>query len=287
MANVTFASPNRIDEAALSGGSWQPTLPLANLKTRTLSQLARSTNVQLASTRFDADLGQSRFIGALALVGHNISVQGQVRITLADTQANLTNAPLYTSGWVACWPAGTIPQELLEWEEDNFWLGTLTAESRAAFQAPFVHLFGRTIARWLRVEINDTTNQDGYIQLGRAFFSDVWQPVMNMSYGSGLAYEDKSSVEEALGGNEFFYSRRKARITRLTLDWLTADETYVRLLDMQRLLGVTGELLLVPDAEDVSNQVRRAYLGRLARLTPLERISHGVFRTQLEIKELL
>lgn len=287
MANVTFAYPNRIDEAIVTGGSWLPALPLANLKSRILSQVARSTNAQLGSTRFDVDLGQGRFIGAMALIGHNISVQGKVKITLADTQANLITAPIYVSGWVDCWPAGIIPQELLEWEEDNFWLGTLTAEARAAFQSPFVHLFGRTIARWLRVEISDTTNPDGYIHLGRAFFADVWQPVMNMSYGSGLAYDDKSSVEEALGGNEYFYARRKARTTRLSLDWLRADEIYARLLDMQRLLGITGELLLVPDADDIANQVRRAYLGRLARLSPLERVSHNVFRAQLEIKELL
>jgi hypothetical protein len=287
MANVTFAYPNRTDEGTLSGGAWQAGLPLANLQDRTLSKVARSTDTALASTKFDLDLTQARWIGALALVGHNVSVLGKVRITAADSQANLSAAPIYSSGWIDCWPAGVIPQSLLEWEDDNFWLGTLSAEARAAWQAPFIQTFGRQIARWWRVEIDDTTNADAYVHIGRLFLADVWTPTMNMSYGNGLALEDKSNVEEALGGNEYFYAKRKARLTRLSLDWLGADEIYARLLDMQRLLGITGELLLVPDADDTANQQRRAYLGRMARLAPLDHASLNVYRTQLEIRELL
>lgn len=285
MSNITFGYPNRTDEATLSGGSWNASLPLANLKNRILAKVARTVDTLLASTKFDIDLGQSRFIGALALVVHNISVSGKVRLRGSNVADFSTT--VYDSGWVNVWPVGMIPQDLLEWEDDNFWLGTLAAEARAGYQSPYIHLFTRVSARYWRPEIDDTGNSDGYIHIGRLFIADVWTPATNMSYGLSLGYEDHSQIEESLGGTEYFDTRKKSRITKLSLDWMDSVEAYSRLLEMQRMLGTSGELLIVPDPADSVNQVRRSYLGRLQRLGPLDHPQYNTYRTTLEVKELI
>lgn len=285
MDNIALGYPNRTDEATLSGGSWLASLPLANLKNRIMAKVARTIDTLLASTKFDIDLGQSRFIGALALVVHNLSVSGKVRLrgsSVADFSTTV-----YDSGWVNVWPSGMIPQDMLEWEDDNFWLGTLSAEARAGYQSPYIHLFARVSARYWRVEIDDTGNSVGYIHIGRLFIADVWTPATNMSYGLSLGYEDHSQIEESLGGTEYFDTRKKSRITKLSLDWMNSDEAYSRLLEMQRMLGTSGELLIVPDPADSVNQVRRSYLGRLQRLGPLEHPQYNTYRTTLEVKELI
>ncbi|WP_136419976.1 hypothetical protein [Herbaspirillum sp. ST 5-3] len=285
--NIIFGYPNRTDEGTLSGGSWQASLPLANLQSRVFAKVARSTDATEASTTFTIDLGQERTIGVLGLVGHNISVDGTVRLRGAATQAELTTNPMYDSGYVNGWPSGMVPLDLLEWEDNNFWLGTLSPESRAGYQSPFTHTFSRTTTRWWEIDISDTTNADGYLQIGRLFLADTWQPAYNMSYGLSLRYEDQSQIETSLGGVDYFDGKTKYRITRFDLDWLSDEEAYTRIVEMQRMLGISGELLIVPDPDDVTNMPRRAYVGRLKSIGELVHDRFGNYRTAVEVKELI
>lgn len=287
MKNIQFGYPNRTDEGALSGGSWLASLPLTNLQDRVIAHVTRSTDLLLASTKFEVNLGQARWIGTLALIGHNLTVTAKARVTGATSQANLTTAPAYTSGWVNVWPTGVIPQEMLEWEDDNFWLGTLTAEQRAAYNTPFTHTFARAALQWWRVEIDDAGNPAGYVQVGRLFVSDLWAPIYNYSYGAELGLEDRTGVEESLGGVEFFDAQSKYRSVRLSLDWLSMDEAYARVMEMQRMLGSKGELLVIPDADDTTHGFRRTLVGRLLRLNPVRHPRNDTYQVAMDIKELL
>ncbi len=285
LTNICFAYPNRIDEATLSSSvAWQATLPLANLQARVLSQVARSAGVGIAPD-IAIDLQRARRIGAIALARHNLSVGARVRVR-GDDAADMAT-PIYDSGWVDVWPAGMIPLELLEWEEDNFWLGTVSEETRAGYNAPFVHLFEATYARYWRIDIDDPLNADGWVQIGRLLIADTWVPEVNYSYGAQIGFDDRSVVMETLGGTEYFDERSKFRTQRVSLDWLSETEALNAQLDMQRLLGVTGEVLIVPNPADVVNLPRSAFLGRVSRLAPIERSTPGIFRTNLEVKELL
>lgn len=287
MANISFGYPNRADEATLSGGSWQATLPRSNLQDRIIAHVARTADATLTSTKFDIQLAQSRSIGALALIGHNFGVLAKVRFRGADSQANLSTAPLYDSGWVDVWPAGAIPAALLEWEDDNFWLGTITAEARASYNTPFIHAFAASNQQWWRVEIDDTLNADGYVQVGRLFLSGLWSPTYNMSLGMTFAVEDRTVTEEAQGGTEFFDASGKHRVMNLALNWLDESEAYSSLLEIQRMLGISGELLVVPDSGDSTNGFRRNMVGRLVKISPIEAYMYQKYRSTLEIKELV
>lgn len=287
MGNITFGYPNRADETTLSGGSWETTLPLANLKDRIIAHVARSTDDATSSTKFDIDLGKSRMIGLFALAGHNLSVDATIKITGATSQANLTSSPFYTTGWIDVWPTGAIPLDMLEWEDDNFWLGTITAEARAAYNTPFIKAITKNSLRWWRVEIDDTTNPDGYVQVGRLFLSDSWTPTYNMSYGASLAVEDPGSVEESEGGTEFFDVRAKFRTLNLDLDFVSENEAYARILEIQRQLGTRGELLVIPDPDDTNNGFRRNMLGRLVKIEPIVNTFTQYYKVSIEIKEIL
>lgn len=286
LSNICFAYPNRVDEAVLSSSvAWQATLPLANLQDRVLSRVARSTGVGIAPD-IALDLQRARRIGAVALARHNLSVGARVRVR-GDDAVDMTT-PIYDSGWVDVWPAGMIPLELLEWEEDNFWLGTVSEETRAGYRAPFVHLFDAVYARYWRIDIRDPLNADGWVQIGRLVIADTWVPEVNFTRsGASLGFDDRSLVMETLGGTEYFDERAKFRTQRLALDWLSEAEALNAQLDMQRLLGVTRELLVVPNPADRVNLPRTAFLARVQRLSPIERGTPGVFRTVIEVKELL
>ncbi len=286
MASRTLiAYGNRIDEATLSGGSWLSTLPLANLQNRLIAKVARSSGTTTAATKFDMDLGRARRIGMLALIGHNLTVLAKVRVRGDDASDFAT--PLYDSGWVDVWPAGMIPQELLEWEEDNFWLGTLSDQARAGYQSPFIHRVASLPSlRYWRIEIDDTSNSDGYIHIGRAFLADVWRPTYGPTVGAALGMNDTTPVESSLGGSEYFDARAKPRVHRFDLRAMNKPEAYSRVLDLQNLLGISGEILIDPDYADSENKPRRAFVGRLLSLAPIVESSSGVFDCSFEIREV-
>jgi len=286
MPNITLGWNNRTDSGTLSGGSWLASLPLTNLQNRQVQKVARSSNATTAATQFTIDLSQPRAIGVVALVVHNIIVSGKVRITASDT-AGFTVTP-YNSGWLDVWPSGMVPQSLLEWEDDNFWLGTLSANARAGYQSPFIHLLPSSQnLRYWKVEIDDASNGDGYVQIGRLFMSSVWRPSGNYSYGAGLGYTDPTPIDTSLSGAEFFDVRSRYRVFNFELQYIETNEAYAYALELQRLSGNSGEVLVVPDASDAANQPYRAFVGRLLQMGEITQPQPTTFSARFQIKELL
>jgi hypothetical protein len=426
MANIFLAWQNRADEGILSGGSWNAALPLVNLQNRQVQKVGRTTNAALASTQFNLDLQSPKQIGAVALVVHNISVSGKVRIsasdalaawsnllsfpsefenaawtkatctvtpnaatapdgtttaelltatsvnsgvyqsvliagstafqssvwlraatpttlnivtiqsttTLIETTCNVTtewqkftvsgttdagttsigfyvggngsfqsaeavfawNANLVTGsgilfegGWNDVWPAGVIPQDLLEWEDDNFWLGTLSQQARAGYQSPYIlRLPSVQTMRYWRVEISDAGNSDGYIQIGRLFMARGWTPSVNYAYGGSLGYQDPTPVETSLSGAEYFDIRSKFRVMNFDLEYISDTEAYSYALDLQRLAGISGEVLVMPDGgEDLGQQPLRSFVGRLRQIGAVTQPKPTAYSVKFEVKELL
>lgn len=204
--------------------------------------------------------------------------------------ANLVtgNGAIYDSGWNAVWPSGMIPQALLEWEDDNFWLGTLSNNARAGYQSPYILLLAsQQNLRYWRVEVGDTGNSDGYVQIGRLFMASTWVPSVNYAYGAGLGYQDPTPIETSLSGAEYFDTRSKFRVFNFELQYILNSEAYAYALDLQRLAGTSGEVLVVPDSSDTTNQPYRAFVGRLLQLSPITQPLPSAFCVPMQIKELL
>lgn len=410
----------------MSGGSWTAALPLVNLQNRQVQKVGRTTNAALASTKFDIDLQGPKQIGVFALVVHNISTSGKVRITASDgttawsnllsnpsafdnaawikaactvtpnaytapdgsstadlLTANSTNSGVYQAvsiagstpfqasvwlravapttlnivtiqstntliettcnvtdqwqkftvvgitdagatsigfyvggngsfqtaeavyawdanvvigtgitfegGWEDVWPAGVIPQDLLEWEDDNFWLGTLSQQARAGFQSPYIlKLPSVQNFRYWRVEIADVDNSDGYVQIGRLFMARGWTPSINYTYGASLGYQDPTPVETSLSGAEYFDIRSKFRVMNFDLDYISDTEAYNYALDLQRVAGISGEVLVMPDGgEDAGQQPLRSFVGRLRQIGAVTQPKPTAFSVKFEVKELL
>ena len=286
MANIIIGYNSRVDSATLDGGAWSATLPQSNLQNRIISKVARTTTDAIASATINVDLTAPYAIGAVALIAHNISTSGLVRVQGDD--ANDFATPLYNSGWVEVWTNGIIPEALLEWEDDNFWLGTLSAATRAGYRVPYINLnAAKTVARYWRIEVDDTTNVDTYIQIGRLFMSDYWQPAHNYVYGAQMSFEDPTNIAVSVGGQEYFDARSRYRIHRIRLEFVSEADAYAEAFELQRIVGVSGEVLIVPDSADTTNGVMRNFVGRLRSLSPITISPNNLFALDLDVKELL
>ncbi len=284
MQRVQFCWPNRADTASFSGGAWSVASPLAHLASRYRNFVARSQDTALTSTWFDVDLGRPRYIRHVAVIGHNLTSAGmfRVRLALADL-----DAPDVDSGWRSPWRAfhafGDVP-----WGEDGWYGGLPTAEERAGYPSlAIVSLPASLNVRYVRVEFADTGNTAGYIEAARLWVTDAWQPAYNYSYGSTLGWEDPSLIETAKSGTEYFDQGRMYRVWRGQLGRLVNTEGYARYLEMLRQLGTTHEFLLIPDADDTEQTMRRTFVARLRVLSPLENVAYNLKSGAVEAKEMI
>lgn len=285
MGNLTLSYRNYGDTATLSGGSWSGSLPLTNLQNKRLSRVARSTDAVASSTKFNVDLGSdAQSIRLIGLFGHNFSLDATYRITGGTTAGG---SDLHDSGTLDVWPIVYLPEDL-EWEDDNFWLGTISASEIEGYPVNLIYdTLMNVRARYWTIQITDTANTAGYVQAGRFWIGSQWSPQINYDYGAGFGWEARSDAEYTLGGSLYFDEKPSARIFSFVLANLTESESYGTVLDIQRIIRNDKEILLIPDPEDSMRGFKRNFLGRLRRSDPITQTLFDRHSVAMEVEELL
>lgn len=463
MGNVLFAYPNNIDAAvypvAFSGGSWEATLPLSNLRDPILSKVARSTDAALASTTFDVDLGLDNLYGrVISFPRHTISTAGRVRArgstsstnfgkgqrwlastaganrqltvtytgnavktvsvyvrvstsltpstsfqvivrdttasairlnatftltagvpnsptpatgtlqgvdaattegwyrlklvttsvtaanghrieiypsgagsgteieiygvmtenaatasTYSDTAPNLVSAPTDLSGWTAsgtttltlagtdepggeqtldtgwtdAWPVA-FSSGVLPWGHPNLWTLKYTAEQAAAMRGAWVYAAPAAVqARYWRLEIDDTTNAAGYLDIARCVISPAFEPSLNAKLGAQFGLNTTTRYEESLGGARFFDRQYNRRQMLFSFDDLPEDELLTTFLEMQRDLDLDGQVFVLWDSADTIHLQRRSMLANLRELSAIEMAYYGRGTLPVALEEVL
>lgn len=227
MGNTLLAYPDRTLTATLSGGSWSATLPLANLKDRLISKVARTANDDADSTQWVEDLGAAMDVKVLALLGHNIGLAGTVRVR-AYSDAGLTTL-VHDTGTLYAWPQTFGAAELAAYP--NQWI---------------LPLADIVTARYWKWEIVDTANPAGYVEVGRSWLGPAWQPTEGVSYGDDIGYEPRAEVTESLGGTQWSDGKAPRRAGSISFPGLSDDERRTAML-FQKTIGNSGEILYVED----------------------------------------
>lgn len=237
-----YADNQLLQTPAYSGGSWVAGLPLTNLKDRRLHRVARSTNALAASTQFDVDLGQNRTIGMIALPKSNISTAGTVR------------ARLYTG-------AGHTSQ-VYDSTALNFWPAGLTVEDTVGLNIPWVVFPAPVAARYLFLEVTDTGNAAGYIELARLVLASVYQPVINPAYGVKMGMETDTERVVADGAAAYYNERPMRRNLQGVLMQIAETEAHVQFWRIMKQAGISKQVMVVYDPADANAIAHeRRFLG--------------------------
>lgn len=276
MANVMIAFPNRADDATLSGGSWNASLPLTNLQDRQLSQVARSTNALTTSTTMDIDQGVTGSpslgpsVRVIALLHGNFS-QNATYGAIADPSD--LNTPDYDSGVTAVWPT------------------KYTSEQLGYYPWNLIHVAAATQHhRYWRLSVIDTANSAGRVQAGRLFLGPAWVPErINMIHGPhSMGWgEPMTTVGRSLSGARSFERHGSApRVVRFTVPAMEVADA-MRVYDLQAGAGIDQEVLFIYDYEDSTYALQRNFLGTLRQLTSIELPVWNQWEIAFEIEELL
>lgn len=284
---VILCWPNHVNQASISGGSWEPELPTSKLLDPTFAEQARSTDLAPESTQVLVNLARFLPVGVVALAAHNLSAVANWRVTVYFDQA--ATDVLFQSDWRRVWPAVYASSEL-EWEYDNFWGGELDDNDRDSF-TPLATMFlpDVQIGQAVLVEIEDAGNPVGFVSLGRVFISDVWQPHYNVSYGVQWGYEIDTQFETAGDANRTEYAdpATPKRTVTFALDHLDREEGFRRVLAAQRKIGLHGEILYAQESQASPESFATTFIARQVQVNPLAQPYFSTYTNSMSLKEIL
>jgi len=284
---VIIAWGNRIDSTAtLSGGTQATNFPRTNLADYRTSKVWRSGNALATSTLSRFALAAPQYIGLVGLMITNASVDATYRVRLFSDAGFTTT--VYDSGTLDLYPLGTIPFGQIPWGAPNWWTGRPLAEEIARFQRNIWHKLGvAQYARWGEIQVTDTANAAGYLQAGRLFVGQVFQPRFGLQAGkASMQLTARTQVQRARDGTPYFQTERPDFSLPFSLDALTDDEA-ARVLDLQATVDVHGDVFMAWDAHRRPYAFRRQVFGRLKRLDPIEHPSFALRSTAFQVEGTL
>lgn len=264
MSSFVLYHTNAIDTAALAGGSWQPNLPLTNLYSPSTTKRARSTNATLASTQFTVNLAEAVTARGIQIIATNLSAAGLYRITWYTDQTY--TAAVDSTGWI---PIGssidwTDVGEWFDWLDPDFWLGAQPIvdpdnrgiDIRYTFAEP-------TAVQYLKIEFDDQTNADAFIEVGHVFIGRAFIPTFNVGPEPTFQRISLTAVKDAIGGGQYF-SRRGSR-KRLSVVWpmMPREESLDELDEIIRIQDIDRPVYVDLDPENLGSGRNTAFLARI------------------------
>ena len=125
-------------------------------------------------------------------------------------------------------------------------------------------------ARYWRLTLNDTNSADGYLELGRVFLGDYWEPNASVLRGWSLKFLDRSDVKKSIGLQK--WTNQREIVTQLTFQLPHLDEldAVKNFLNIARRIGIKQDffITLLPGASELYQMATGLY-GRFSGIPGL------------------
>jgi hypothetical protein len=255
MKNFLLATPALSDAGTITGSESMGDMTIGNLQSRSLKRLYRTANL---SAEINIDLGAAREIDLVSLIAHNGG--GTVTVRAGSTSA----VSDFTSGA----------------------LDLITGTDSGQGSNMFLLKMAPQTYRYWRLTISDSSNPAGYFQAGRIYLSKAFQPVVNMDYGAAGGWRDDSKVVRTLSGEPIPLVRTPRRVEEFVLSFGSEAEMYGTIYDIERLRGVSKDVLYINDPEATTYMQRRSIYGLMGELSPVVNVAFQLFQKKFIIEEI-
>jgi hypothetical protein len=283
--NAIFGFPRYTPDVTWSGGSWETDYPRTNLGTLPLAYVARTTDATTASTQVVGTFSRDRPLSLIGICRHNLSLDATYRVRVYADAARTTL--LYDTGTVDVWPA-VYPAETLEWEDDRWWDGKYSEEEIAGYTWTRPIWLGQVyLVRAFLLEITDTANDDGFVQIGLLEVSEGRPSSVNMAYDYQEDWVDRSVVVEGLGGIRYVERRDEPRTVRGEIRYLNRDEALAKFFEMRRRMRADLPVLYFPFPDETVHWLRTAMLATLDRPGPIAYSAKSRNTVPIALREML
>ena len=282
MSNMIIGAVNYVDSGTLTVDDEVASLPGTYLQDRQIVRVWRNTQL---TAQIDVDFGQGRILDFMALIKNNISTTGTIRWRLSNVSNFATT--VYDSGVVDAWPIveefGTLPWGIFSWG------GYLNPTVAAEYTISAFDILDNTVqARYLRIDISDPDNADGYLQAGRLLAGPAYRPSINYANGVEFEFVDESRVTKSRGGQTFVDEVERFRRIRFDLINLPENEIFQNVFNqIDRLKGIAGDIFIVPQPDKASTWPTQNIYGRVTNTDPIVNSSLTYYGRRIEVEELI
>lgn len=260
--NIIIATFALTDAAALTGSAVATAGPLVNLQRDQPTDVARFSSL---APYLVIDLGAVTAFNLIALLFTNLQQAATWRIRTADTEANLTASPTYDSTAVTASPWDTA------------------ADRRHAFK----FLAAGWSNRWLRIDLDDTGNADGVIDIGRLCIANAYQSTRNITYGVSYGFTDTSQRDRSSAGNTIV--NRQGIIPTLAFDIRLDNEAeyYANTYRIQQACGGSRPVLVITEPNHATLAHEKIYYGLLSPTVRTVNDAYRIFSQRYEIEGMI
>lgn len=281
-SNMIISSTNYSDSGTLTVDNAVGTLPITNLQDRQIVKIWRNSQT---TAQIDMDFGQGRIVDFVALIKHTISQTGKIRYRLSNVSD--FSSTEYDSGLIDAWPVveefGTLPWGVFSW--GGYLNITIAAEYTIS---SFNVLTSPVQARYLRIDISDPDNTDGYLQAGRLIAGPAYKPSINYANGVQFEFVDESRITKSRGGQTFVDEVERFRRIRFELINLPENEMFQNVFNaIDRLRGVAQDILVIPQPDEPTTWITQNIYGRIAQTQPITNSALTYYGRMIEVEELI
>jgi hypothetical protein len=274
MQNMLLACPVLSDNSTLTGSASSGALGINNLKEIDLKQVYRVNN----TTAFIvSDLGAYQKINFVAIVGHNGSSRSFARVRAANSMSDLTSNPTFDTG--------DVPFRSHQTGYDNLWAASVTDEDYGSMPKNlFFQYFHDINCRYWRIDIVDPDAK--YIDLGRLYISQAWQPETNIDYGISHGLIDPSRKARTKAGSTVSVELSPYRYVDFKLGFGSEVEMFDHAFEFDRLRGRTKDVLFIHDPDAKAYLQKRSVYGTMESLQPVVNTAFDIFEKTFRIEEI-
>ena len=141
------------------------------------------------------------------------------------------------------------------------------------------------LCSYMRLEVKDDNNSDGFLSIGRVFIGNGWRPSLNIEYGSGLfGFTDQGSSQTARNGVTFLKDSKPTGFLPFSIRSHSKAEVQTFLYEMARTKN--QPVMMMRDPSDDDFRHNGLHYGPLqGNIEPIEE-SFELYRTRMLIKDL-
>ncbi len=211
---IRFSYINHVDSGGISASSEVSTLPVSNIQDPRPTKVWRSAGT--SAEYLAVDLGSAKSVSVATILCHNLSASAQPTLKAHSVDDDWGNAPF---------------SESLDHHPD------------------LITKFFSTVAyRYWRLNFNDSSNPDGYIQIGRFWLGTYFQPERDFSRDFAIQRVDPSITVYSDAGSKTVCQRTPYRQLNLVFPSTEDKEEFDTLFNA---VGREGDLLAFLDPNNI------------------------------------
>lgn len=283
MGTIRFLWDKISDAAIYTNGGWAPTLPLANILTDDVQQVARSRSANPADTQFRGDLGGPTPVNAFWLRA-GFSKTARVRFAVSNTPSG--GPYLADSGWMQAVEListfGVDPWGVFEWG------GAYDPAAYPAGPEIYWQMPGDdpVVGQYLWCWIDDQQHPLGFVDIGRFMAGAAWSPPHNMNYGASIDTIPLRQPKRTQGGLKLKPKGPQYRELALTFEHIPVGVANTVFAGVNHRLSNSGTFLAVYDPDgDPAYRYRRTIFGSLKTPGRIVETSFGRCSWAITIEE--